>query len=1365
MKVTKSMVAIAAALVAAAGFAGDSAPFFLDTMDSPRVARAVETITYSSTWAANAPAGAEAVVAVGDEPFHSEAGTGEVAWSPAGVGTFTLTHKVMSGGTQYGDTLTATFTVPVRDIARAQVVVDCSDVTYCGTAYTPAVQSVKWGDDTLAAGTDYTLAYSGNVDAGTATITLTGTNAYNGTYVTNFTIRAKKLTAAMIGNIDSVTYNNAAHTPQPTVTDAERNVTLEKDQDYTLSYTNNVAAGTAAVVVTGKGNYTGMAPKTFTIAPLDIGDATVTLGAALVYNGQVQTQAVSGVSLDGLDVTFTVSGNTATDVATYALTVTGTGNFAGTAEKSFSVARKPLTEEMVGAVGNLPYIGAAQTPEPVVTDAARGVTLGKDVDYTLSYGDNTVVGEGTVTVTGTGNYTNRIVRTFAIERSEGSELEDILGGNGQAGLDDEGGWIVKLTNDVGSADLPIDFPDNFGRLTIDLNGHDLLGANGEDGAVLDESVQPGGDGKSALRIVSKEGDGAPTVLSVITTGGDALVKGGDGGAGNPGGNGAPAIEVVDTARAGVLINVGAGVTVRGGGGGRSVEGPDGASSMGVIGEIGTNDGVILPYALTDAMVDEIDVQAFTGAAVTPEPVVYDETLGKELEEGTDYVLSWTDNVRPGTASVTVTGTGDYLGEVTRTFVIGTPVERTLRVGEYFKATLVELGYDVPTNGTPYSVVAKGLPAGLKLKYNPVQTKKGKKGKKIVVKKAKVEWWIEGVPTAALDFFTNPPYLVITAQGDTRTEPLPVEVLEQEVTDLPDLAFGQSLSEQFYLSGVTNGWTVTGLPPGLKYTAKTVTEKWKSGTKTIVVTNALPYSVYGKTTKAGLFTITAKQKVNALAARSTSGTGSLPVHYETMKYRVLVTPKASDVKLFGENLTNITTVAYVSYAWNLSTDLPAAGGKVTKVTGLPAGMTFAGQIIGGMPTKVGTYVVTFTKKVKQKVKGKTKSVAKTAQILWRVVPNDAAVSLGFNENGGVVEGGVLGLRYRDLLAFTATEGAQVTASGLPKGITLADLGGGKWGFKGYTTKAGTYLVTVTAKVNGNVVRQRLALKVEGLPQWAKGTYNGLVYATGETPVVPVNAQAARSTSGLATITVSAAGKISGKFYEGGTNWTFTAASYTERTRGSASLPGGSPSSATDTFICSNLVAKYAYKVTSKDKNGKKKTVTKYVTRTFTLTVEVAGTRDACPDRGVATLTEAGGSPSSATGIEALQNLWGRAEYAALGKRLFTSKSGKKTLSYKVFSFKGADASGAAIGLTAAEALSLKVTPNGAATATLSFDTGKTKKDPSTKKKVKVVYKATCSTVVNPTSAADAEPFEGGAWVYFAPAPGSGFGGLAGWVPLP
>ena len=184
------------------------------------------------------------------------------------------------------------------------------------------------------------------------------------------------------------------------------------------------------------------------------------------------------------------------------------------------------------------------------------------------------------------------------------------------------------------------------------------------------------------------------------------------------------------------------------------------------------------------------------------------------------------------------------------------------VGAYFKATLSELGYDVPTNGTAYSVTAYGLPTGLKLVSNKAVTKKVGK-KTVVVKPAKSEWWIEGVPTAALDYFTNPPYLAITTNGVTETYDLPIKVLAQEVTELDDLALGETINEQFYLPGVTNGWTVSGLPSGLKYTAKLLTTTKKKGKKVVsVTTNALPYSVYGKVAKAGLFTITAKKKKGA-----------------------------------------------------------------------------------------------------------------------------------------------------------------------------------------------------------------------------------------------------------------------------------------------------------------------------------------------------------------------------------------------------------------------------------------------------------------------------------------------------------------------
>ena len=242
----------------------------------------------------------------------------------------------------------------------------------------------------------------------------------------------------------------------------------------------------------------------------------------------------------------------------------------------------------------------------------------------------------------------------------------------------------------------------------------------------------------------------------------------------------------------------------------------------------------------------------------------------------------------------------------------TPVGQFLKAGEYVKLTLAELGYDVPTDGTPYNVVAKGLPAGLKLVSNKAVTKKVK-GKTVVVKAAKSEWWIEGVPTAPLDFMTNPPYLVITAAGTAapHAEALPIEVAAQEVTELEDLALGQSVNTNGWLAGVGAGWTVSGLPTGLKYTTKQVTKTTGSGKKKVTTTVAEAYAVYGKTTKAGSFTITAKKKVGA--------------YYETMKYRVLVRPKAVDVAVFGEELTNIVTMAYVPVEWDLTGGGRGGGG--------------------------------------------------------------------------------------------------------------------------------------------------------------------------------------------------------------------------------------------------------------------------------------------------------------------------------------------------------------------------------------------------------------------------------------------------------
>ena len=68
---------------------------------------------------------------------------------------------------------------------------DIADQTWTGEAIEPTV-TVQDGSAVLTLGTDYTVAYSNNVNTGTATVTVTGTGNYGGTATKTFTILADK---------------------------------------------------------------------------------------------------------------------------------------------------------------------------------------------------------------------------------------------------------------------------------------------------------------------------------------------------------------------------------------------------------------------------------------------------------------------------------------------------------------------------------------------------------------------------------------------------------------------------------------------------------------------------------------------------------------------------------------------------------------------------------------------------------------------------------------------------------------------------------------------------------------------------------------------------------------------------------------------------------------------------------------------------------------------------------------------------------------------------------------------------------------------------------------------------------------------
>lgn len=111
------------------------------------------------------------------------------------------------------------------------------------------------------------------------------------------------------------------------------------------------------------------------VLPRDIADAEITLGDTLTYNRTEQTQSISSVTIIGKDVTYTVSGNTATNVGIYELTITGNGNFTGTKTVTFEIAPDTsaidnLTDDNVKSSDKTAIEAVAKQIENAVTDLA-----------------------------------------------------------------------------------------------------------------------------------------------------------------------------------------------------------------------------------------------------------------------------------------------------------------------------------------------------------------------------------------------------------------------------------------------------------------------------------------------------------------------------------------------------------------------------------------------------------------------------------------------------------------------------------------------------------------------------------------------------------------------------------------------------------------------------------------------------------------------------------------------------------------------------------------------------------------------------------------------------------------------------------
>ena len=149
-----------------------------------------------------------------------------------------------------------------EELQEEDVILKQSKLTYTGKAIKPEV-TVIHDNVELAEGTDYSVYYNNNVDAGTATIYVTGKDQYSGVVEKQFTIDPYNISQLTIGAISDQIYSGAEIYPEVKVKNGK--VTLSEEVDYHLTYSNNINAGTAKIKVDGIGNYTGNRTISFVI--------------------------------------------------------------------------------------------------------------------------------------------------------------------------------------------------------------------------------------------------------------------------------------------------------------------------------------------------------------------------------------------------------------------------------------------------------------------------------------------------------------------------------------------------------------------------------------------------------------------------------------------------------------------------------------------------------------------------------------------------------------------------------------------------------------------------------------------------------------------------------------------------------------------------------------------------------------------------------------------------------------------------------------------------------------------------------------------------------------------------------------------
>ena len=490
-------------------------------------------------------------------------------------------------------------------------------------------------------------------------------------YINPFELTTSNTTVKL--NNSSVTYKGTTFEPDTTVTTTINGtkVTLVNGTDYVVSSSTSLLnAGTYKLSIVGIGNYTGKLSEvvTMTINAANANNLTYDWTKSMYWTGSelkppVQVSYNNSYLVENTDYTLVYSNNT--NVGTGTITVAGKGNYTGTKTLSFSIVANEfsITEKSGYAL----YDGKA-------TNGGAEVKVNNCANATIKYGTASGTYNSTAipTYTNVGKYTIYYqVSATGFNTKTGSILIEIAKAKDTLVLNKTD---VSLTMPTAQTVTVTENKSESGTTCSVTEGSTVVSATVNNKTI---TLTPKTSGTAKVTCTTKANtnyDAASSIIYVTVKNGTIKATGTDTTVTYDGNKHTIGL-TVDPSDAKVTYSWEENGSVK-----TSNTKPEfiNAGSYLISYSItkdyydayyGTNKLVINAKTLTDSMVTLGTTQyTFDGSAKTPTVTIKDGT--KTLVNGTDYQVTYSNNVSPSSsATVIVSGIGNYKGEVKKTFII------------------------------------------------------------------------------------------------------------------------------------------------------------------------------------------------------------------------------------------------------------------------------------------------------------------------------------------------------------------------------------------------------------------------------------------------------------------------------------------------------------------------------------------------------------------------------------------------------------------------------------------------------------------------------------------------------------------------